>query len=116
MTERSTPSTARAPGSSRASIGLQLVSVRASSPQPLLLRQPDRPRRDAVRLAERHALGAHQPVGEIGGGGEADAGGRAHALGDHASCRQHRGHGGEAQLEGVGGVEHALFVLLHVLE
>ena len=47
----------------------------------------DDPAGDVVRLAERHVRAAHQPVGKIGGGGEAGAGGRRACARRRAACR-----------------------------
>ncbi len=62
-----------------------------------------------MRLAERHAQRAHQPVGEIGGCGIARAGARPScARGPGVRSRDHAGHRGEAQRQRLQGVEDRL--------
>ncbi len=68
-----------------------------------------------VRLAERQVQFAHQPVGQIGRGREARAGGGGHPFGVGTQRRDHGGHGVQGQVQGVEGLEHRRLVLLHVL-
>ncbi len=71
---------------------------------------------DAVRLAERQAERAHQPVREIGGGGVTDrGGGREPRSGSMRHAGDHSGHRRQAKGQAVGGIEHRLLVLLQVL-
>jgi hypothetical protein len=67
-----------------------------------------------MRLAERQARLAHQPVGQIGRGGKALAAAAAsRAVRRHVA--HHPGHRGQRQHQRVGGVEDLFLVFLHVL-
>ena len=78
---------------------------------------PPRPRPPATWCASRNGIfnRAHQPVGEIGGGGIALARGLAHAGDVRRHVADHAGHGGKRQHQGCERVHRAFFVLLHVL-
>ena len=58
---------------------------------------------------------AHQPVGEIGRGGEAALGQRAHPVGAERRALDHPGHRRDRQREQVVRLEHRRLVVLHVL-
>ena len=69
---------------------------------------------DVVCFAERQVQPAHQPVGEVGGGGETRGGGELQRVALRGHVGDHAGHRGERQHHCVGGVENLLFILLHV--
>ena len=73
------------------------------------------PPSDVMRLAERHLMRAHQPVGEVGRGGIACPCGFTHARDVGRHVANHAGHGGNRQSQGGKGVHRAFLVLLHVL-
>ena len=58
---------------------------------------------------------AHQPVRQVGRGGEPGAGEGAHAVEIRRHVAHHARHRRERQRPGLGGIEHRLLVLLHVL-
>ena len=67
-----------------------------------------------MRLAERHAL-PDQPLGDVGGQGEALRRGRLeHPVGVDGQRGDHAGHGGQQQQQLLDGVEDRLLVLLQV--
>ena len=70
---------------------------------------------DVVRVAERDFQGAHQPVGEIGGGGIAFAGRLLHLGGIGHEIADHAGHRRDRQRQSGQSVHDAFLVLLHVL-
>ncbi len=65
--------------------------------------------------AERQFQHPNQPVRQIGGGSEPRARELAHALRVRGHVAHHPRRGGQHQRPGLGGVEHRLLVLLHVL-
>ena len=95
--------------------GLEGLQRQVLEPAAAPLRLGDDPPGDVVGVAERHAERAHEPVGEIGRGREAGPGDGRHPLRHGLEVLDHAGHGGEHDLERVGGVEELLLVLLHVL-
>ncbi len=69
---------------------------------------------DFMCVAEGDAL-AHEVIGQIGGGGEALAGGGTHAGAIRLDGGDHVGKGAQAAQHGVDGIEQRLFVFLIVL-
>jgi hypothetical protein len=91
----------------------QLVERELLEADAPLQRMAHHPADDLVRLAERQPL-ADQVVGEIRGGGEVLAGGRAHAVGAERERGQHGRQDAQDRQQRVGGIEERLLVLLHV--
>ena len=81
----------------------------------LRLGRRHQPPGDMVRIAERQLQHAHQPVRQIGRGGEAGSGELAHPRQVRRHVAHHAGDRGQRQRPGLGRVEHRLLVLLHVL-
>ena len=68
-----------------------------------------------MRLTERQPRLAHQPVGEVGRGGEAAFGEATHPIGAEGRAFNHAGHRRDRQAEQVVRLEYRRFVVLHVL-
>ena len=82
----------------RGSTACRSASGRSARPTPAASAAATTAAGDVVRLAERQAQRAHQPVGQVGGGGEAGAGRRRHGRAVGLQVGDHAGHGGDAQL------------------
>ena len=68
-----------------------------------------------MSLAEGNAGLTHQPVGKIGGGGEAAFGQRPHPIRAEGGAFDHAGHRGEAEPEQIMALEDRRLIVLHVL-
>ena len=113
-TEPSRVRTAKTSASIRGEKPRSSSRVMSGQVAPLAHPEGDRLADDLMGVAEGDAP-AHQIVRQVGGGGEALAGGGAHALAPAGQGPHHVGEDLERALEVVHGVEQRLLVLLVVL-
>ena len=94
---------------------LEILDGQALEPASLLLGHGNDLPGNVMGVAERDVELAHQPVGHIGGGGEAGGGRGMHVVAVGLHVRNHAGHGRQRQGEGVERIEGDFLVFLHVL-